>query len=107
MTTLSTTAWTGIAPPLHGNTTTYLTSNLTRVRRRVLAEQLQKHWGKITPEIAISEIIAKTMTGQRANSIFHEKLHDKHVIFSSQYFTLVNKQFDPFPQATFTMPSTI
>jgi isopenicillin-N N-acyltransferase-like protein len=35
-----------------------------------LGEQLQKHWGKITPELAISEIMAKTTSGDVHNAVY-------------------------------------
>jgi len=54
---------------------------------RVLAEQLQKHWGKITPEIAISEIIAKTMTGDVHNAVYDLTKNDMYFAVASPHGT--------------------
>ena len=45
----------------------------------VLAKQIQANWGKITPELVISEIIAKTQTGDVHNAVYDLTENDMYV----------------------------
>lgn len=50
-----------------------------------LGQEIQKHWGEITPELVISDIIAKTCTGDVHNAVYDLTLNDMYVAVASPH----------------------
>jgi len=50
-----------------------------------LGQEIQKHWGEITPELVISDIIAKTCTGDVHNAVYDLTLNEMYVAVASPH----------------------
>jgi len=50
-----------------------------------LGQEIKKYWGQITPEIIISDIIAKTCTGDVHNAVYDLTLNDMYVAVASPH----------------------
>ena len=46
---------------------------------------MQEHWGNITPEIAISEILAKTTSGDVHNAVYDLTKNDMYFAVASPH----------------------